>query len=244
MKKIYWKALLVSFIIFLATPSITIKDNNTVYNYYEKLLNWFHLDVFSDYKTYTVVLTVALIFTCLFRVFLGFHLEVGGKRYFVKLAQYKDNSKCFRFAFTSQHYQAITFTMLLRIVKLFLWFLLLLIPGVIKKYAYRMVPYILADNPNIGCKKAIELSSKMTEGHKMDMFILDLSFLGWVLLGLLAFLVGAIFVLPYMDATYAELYLVLRRNALENKFCSYEDLLLDPTDPHENDNPNSDPVFE
>jgi uncharacterized membrane protein len=90
-----------------------------------------------------------------------------------------------------------------------------------------MVPYILADNPNIGVKKAIALSNEMTMGHKYDIFVLDLSFIGWYLLGAIAFGIGIIFVFPYENATKAELYLVLRESALESNLCSYEDLLLD-----------------
>jgi uncharacterized membrane protein len=114
--------------------------------------------------------------------------------------------------------------MLLRGVQNFLWYLLLIIPGIIKWYAYSMVPYILADNPNIGARRAIQLSNNMTRGHKFDIFVLELSFIGWYLLGLLAIVVGVLFVRPYEDATKAELYLVLRRNALEQNMCRYEDL--------------------
>lgn len=63
-------------------------------------------------------------------------------------------------------------------------------------------------------------------GHKFDMFMLDLSFFGWYLLGALACGIGVLFVMPYENATNAELYLVLRRGALESNMCSYEDLLL------------------
>jgi uncharacterized membrane protein len=118
-------------------------------------------------------------------------------------------------------------TMLLSKIFIFLWSLLLIIPGIIKSYAYRMVPYILADNPNIGAEKAIELSNEMTRGHKFDMFVLDLSFIGWYLLGTLALGIGVFLVMPYDNATNAELYLVLRNDAIKNNLCSYEDLLLD-----------------
>jgi uncharacterized membrane protein len=66
----------------------------------------------------------------------------------------------------------------------------------------------------------------MTMGHKFDMFVLDLSFIGWYLLGSLALGVGVLFVMPYENATNAELYLVLRKDALETNLCSYEDLSL------------------
>jgi len=89
-----------------------------------------------------------------------------------------------------------------------------------------MVPYILADNPNIGYKRALELSNKMTAGQKFDMFVLDLSFIGWYLLGILVLFVGVLFVMPYENATKGELYLALRQNALDNGVCSYEELML------------------
>ena len=57
--------------------------------------------------------------------------------------------------------------------------LLLIVPGIIKHYEYYMVPYILAENPTMTCRRAMELSSKMTEGQKMDMLKMDLSFWFW-----------------------------------------------------------------
>jgi uncharacterized membrane protein len=90
-----------------------------------------------------------------------------------------------------------------------------------------MVPYILADNPNIGHKRALELSEQMTYGHKLNIFVLELSFLGWYLLGLLACCIGIIFVHPYLNATMAELYLVLRQQAIEKNLCTCEELMLD-----------------
>jgi uncharacterized membrane protein len=64
----------------------------------------------------------------------------------------------------------------------------------------------------------------MTDGHKFKMFVLDLSFIGWYLLGVLLLVVGTLFVLPYDNATRAELYLVLRQNALNNGLCSANEL--------------------
>ena len=108
-------------------------------------------------------------------------------------------------------------------LKVFLWTLLLIIPGIIKRYAYMMVPYILAENPNIGSKRALELSDQMTKGHKLDIFILHLSFFWWYLLGMLACLVGMIFVVPYHQSTLAELYLVLRDDLIQEGCASEEE---------------------
>ena len=93
-------------------------------------------------------------------------------------------------------------------------------------YSYRMVPYILADNPNFGADNAITLSRKMMDGNKFALFVLELSFLGWFLLGLLAFGVGILFVSPYVYATEAQLYLVLRDTAIDQGYCTAEDLNL------------------
>jgi uncharacterized membrane protein len=75
-----------------------------------------------------------------------------------------------------------------------------------------MVPYILTEDANISITEAIGRSREMTEGHKWDIFVLDLSFIGWGLLGLLFFGIGGIFVQPYIEATFARLYVVLSGN--------------------------------
>jgi uncharacterized membrane protein len=100
---------------------------------------------------------------------------------------------------------------------------LLAIPALIKRYAYRMTPWILADNPRIGFRRALKLSRRMTRGHKFELFILDLSFIGWYLLGLILFVVGVVFVRPYYKATIAELYAVLRKNSVDLGLASMED---------------------
>ena len=68
--------------------------------------------------------------------------------------------------------------MLLKDIFLCLWSLLFIIPGIIKAYSNAMVPYVLADNPELGAKEAITLSHKMMNGSKWRAFVLDLSFIG------------------------------------------------------------------
>ena len=101
--------------------------------------------------------------------------------------------------------------MFLRDLFICLWSLLFIIPGLIKLYSYRMVPYILADDPTIGGKDAITLSRQMMNGHKWNTFVLDLSFIGWELLSILtAGLLGLFYVKPYESATGAELFQTLK----------------------------------
>ncbi len=226
LREIYWSAFGISLVIALAGGNSgwggrgNSHSRNSEDHFYYKIYN----GNFINWKLISVVLIAAIVAMAL-RIFIGYCLEVGGRRFFILSAQHRDNRKCFSFAFDEENYAGIVKTMLLTNVFIFLWSLLLIIPGIIKSYSYRMVPYILADNPNIGARKAIALSNEMTMGHKFDMFVLDLSFIGWYLLGALALGLGVLFVVPYENAVNAELYLVLRKNALEANLCDYEDLL-------------------
>lgn len=231
----YWKAFLVSLVIGIATGSggsssgVSSSSFRDSYNHgpfgFGDLGPEFLLFIGAILAFIGIILFIAIGIS----VFILRPFEVGGRRYFVQSAQYFDNRRCFRFAFDGQNYLGIVGTMFLKNLFLFLWTLLFIIPGIVKSYAYRMVPYILADNPNIGARRAIDLSNKMTYGHKWNMFVLDLSFIGWYLLGILVFFIGGIFVAPYRNATEAELYLVLRSNAIESGICSLWELnLYDP----------------
>lgn len=105
-----------------------------------------------------------------------------------------------------------------------LWSLLLIVPGIIKGLAWSQVPYILAENPNLSGARARAISAQMTDGQKWEIFVLQLSFLGWILLGSLLCGIGLFFVEPYVQATYAELYAKLRDRALSEGFATLEEL--------------------
>ena len=97
----------------------------------------------------------------------------------------------------------------------FLWSLLFIIPGIIKSYSYSMSLYILAENKGKPALECINESKAMTEGHKFDLFVLGLSFLGWALLCVITLGIAAIWVTPYMAATYANAYNLLKPFAEE-----------------------------
>lgn len=101
---------------------------------------------------------------------------------------------------------------------------LLYIPVIIKTYSYKMTPWILADNPKIGFHRALKLSIDLTRGHKWQIFVLDLSFVGWYILGFLACCVGILFVNPYYYAAQAELYATLRQDGIALNLCTMEEL--------------------
>ena len=97
-----------------------------------------------------------------------------------------------------------------------LWSLLLVIPGIIKAYAYSQAMYILAENPEIGAREALKRSEEMMKGHKMELFILQLSFIGWELLGAITFGIAYIWVLPFYQATMTNFYNEIKIPTVEN----------------------------
>ena len=87
-----------------------------------------------------------------------------------------------------------------------LWSLLFLIPGIVKSYSYAMTMYILNDHPEMSASEAITESRKMMNGHKAELFVLHLSFLGWGILSSFTFGILLLYVMPYMQATTAAFY--------------------------------------
>ena len=88
----------------------------------------------------------------------------------------------------------------------FLWSLLFVIPGIVKAYSYSMAFYIKQDNPTYTWKQCIDESRKMMDGNKMRLFLLDLSFIGWLIVGALCLGIGTLWVTPYMMAAHANFY--------------------------------------
>ena len=114
-----------------------------------------------------------------------------------------------------KEYGRIFTTTLLTGVYTMLWMLLLIVPGVIKGYSYKMTPYILKDNPEMKNNEAIEKSMEMMEGHKMDLFLLDLSFIGWAILCMITLGIGFLFFYPYQYTAHAHFYEDLKKEQEE-----------------------------
>ena len=94
----------------------------------------------------------------------------------------------------------------LRILYTSLWSLLFIIPGIVKSYAYAMTPFIMAENPEMTASEAITASKEMMDGHKGELFTLDLTFIGWDLLCLFTLNIGHLWLNPYKNAAYAVFY--------------------------------------
>lgn len=103
-------------------------------------------------------------------------------------------------------------TVLLMDIYTFLWTMLLIVPGIIKSYSYMLTPYILEDHPEMTPNEAITRSREMMDGNKMKAFVLDLSFLGWHILGAVTCgLVTLFYTLPYTANTHAAVYEAIRQ---------------------------------
>ena len=180
-----------------------------------------------------VVAGIAGLFSVLISIFVNGPALVGMSNYFIKNTGEKPALSEI-FAGFKTRYMKNAGTMLLVYVKIYLWMILFIVPGIIKSFEYSIVPYILADSPELSSKDAFKKAKEMMAGNKWRLFKLNISFFGWVLLciapalivsfalevlmpefiyrELCVFLLGlmAIFVMPYMQAALAEFYMELK----------------------------------
>lgn len=97
-------------------------------------------------------------------------------------------------------------TLLLQAVYTILWMLLLVVPGIVKNYSYSMTSFLMRDNPSLEYNAAIEESMRLMKGHKMQLFLLDLSMIGWFILSCLTLGIGFLFLYPYNQTAHAAFY--------------------------------------
>ena len=149
---------------------------------------------------------------------------VGGARFFLDNAKKPEEQTSLNrltMAFRDRNYMNIVLNLLWRDIMITLWSLLLVIPGIIKSYEYRMVPYLLAEYPEMRRKDVFQKSKEMMYGQKWKAFLLDWSLFFWDYLSILTFgLAGIFFVYPYEHAVNAELYLELKRQEYRNEYGS------------------------
>lgn len=140
-------------------------------------------------------------------------LSVGCKRFFLVNQLQPATIDNVKYGFTS-NYSNIVLVEFVTALFIALWSLLLIIPGIIKIYEYRMVDYILCEDPNLDYREAQARSKAMMMGNKMDAFIYDLSFIGWYLLGFITLGLGLLFyVSPYKASSDAALYIAIRNSS-------------------------------
>lgn len=169
----------------------------------------------SQALVFLTALLGVMAITFLIQIFVGNLLSVGSAHFFLSARVKQSGVELITFPFKKGRYGNVFKVTFMMNLFIFLWSLLFVIPGIYKSYEYRMVPYLLAENPEMDYKRALELSRAMMDGEKMNAFILDLSFLGWILLSIPTCMILAIvYVNPYIYHTNAGLYIALREKAV------------------------------
>ena len=155
---------------------------------------------------FIIVFVIVLVIYYSIKAFLLNPLQLGCRKFFVKNLNEKASLKEIGAGFETNYMNTVK-AMFLVDVYVGLWSLLFIIPGIIKKYQYRMVVYLLAQDPNLTPKEALAKSSEMMRGQKWKAFVLDLSFIGWEILGLLTCgILSTFYVNPYEFQTEAALF--------------------------------------
>ena len=158
-----------------------------------------------------VVVIISAIIGGLYNIFVTDALTVGVNNYFIKNT-YSTPSFSDAFSGFKVKYGRNIGTLLLVGIKTVLWSFLFIIPGIIKTYEYAIIPYILADDPEISSKDAFKKAKQMMKGNKWRLFKLNFSFIGWAILCALTLGIGTFFLIPYVNAATAEFYVELKNN--------------------------------
>ena len=163
-------------------------------------------------KAVAIILAVLAI---LLKIFIINPLNISIARMYLESKSYKVKFGRLKYAFNKEYYLNIVKSVIVLDVYKFLWSLTLF-GGIVKSYSYRMVNFIIAENPEIKPLNALTLSRKMMNHYKMNAFLIDLSFLGWNILRISTIGVAGILVDPYYNFTYVEFYYLLRKDYIED----------------------------
>lgn len=215
LKRNYWKSILVAILAGLTLMSVTYNvrssaDDGTLAQLFSGLSAEETLAIMGVLISSTLLVNVI----CLV-LHIGVYnpLRVGIGAYSVDAVEGTAQLPALGKGFGSNYLTSV-WTILLRNILIGLWSLLLVVPGIIKGLEYRMVEYIVAENPGISARDALAKSKEMMNGQKWNTFVLDLSFLGWDILNAFTFgLLGLFYVNPYKMLTGAALYKKLKGNA-------------------------------
>ena len=206
----YWQSVAVSFVMAIFAGGTASAASNRVQSTTSEVTVE-GAGVSPEQAAFLAAVVLGVIFTVgivgsIVHALLANPIEVGGRRFFEKNAN--DPTTQFNTMFEGfQDYGRVLVTMLIRDVFILLWTLLLIIPGAMKAYSYRLVPYLVKDRPELSPMEVLAESEALMRGNRWRAFVMDLSFLGWLLLGVVTLNLGNIFwTNPYMNATDAALY--------------------------------------
>lgn len=193
-----WANALVATIILVAL-ALFFSSNDAINSYYQRIV----INPFIGYSLSFISLFVLLPLAVGYSNSMRVLLETGDNR----LA---NNS----FSLGFGNWLHVVWGMILSTIYIFLWTLLLIIPGIIKSYSYALTPYILVEHPEMSANEAIEESMRLMDGHKFDLFYLQLSFIGWAILSILSLGLGFFWLIPYQMTAQAAFYRDIKNEAM------------------------------
>lgn len=193
-----WANALVATIILVAL-ALFFSSNDAINSYYQRIV----INPFIGYSLSFVSLFVLLPLAVGYSNSMRVLLETGDNRL-------TNNS----FSLGFGNWLHVVWGMVLSTIYIFLWTLLLIIPGIIKSYSYALTPYILVEHPEMSANEAIEESMRLMDGHKFDLFYLQLSFIGWAILSILSLGLGFFWLIPYQMTAQAAFYRDIKNEAM------------------------------
>lgn len=215
----YWKCVIVSIILSMLTAAtVSVSYNEQLQQNQEQQAQNLLQQIQSMPQQQQIALaagvagglTIIIIVSILLKIFVYNPLLVGCYSFFTKNVQ-DGPADLGSLSVGFRDYGHTFVTLFLRDLFIALWTCLFIIPGIIKSFSYRLVPYIIADHPELSATETLALSKNMMYGHKWKAFVLDLSFIGWILLSVLTLgLVGIFWYEPYQNNTDAALYLAIK----------------------------------
>ena len=193
-----WANALVATIILIAL-ALFFSSNDAINSYYQRIV----INPFIGYSLTFVSLFVLLPLAVGYSNSMRVLLETGDNRL-------TNNS----FSLGFGNWLHVVWGMILSTIYIFLWTLLLIIPGIIKSYSYALTPYILVEHPEMSANEAIEESMRLMDGHKFDLFYLQLSFIGWAILSILSLGLGFFWLITYQMTAQAAFYRDIKNGAM------------------------------
>lgn len=210
----YWKCVLVAFVMSIITAAQSSSSRESDSS--ESLADAANSVGINPLVLISIVvgaIGIGVIIALALEIFVKNIIKVGCSNFFLANSDDPEARAEIMFGGFKEGFKNKAIVMLMQDIFLFLWTLLLIIPGIVKSYEYRMIPYIIAENPDMEWKEVFAISKKMMTGQKWNAFVLDLSFLGWHILSIFTLgILNIFYVAPYVYATDAELYKVLKEN--------------------------------
>lgn len=229
LSKYYWKCVLVGFLLLIFGQGCNSaggldnlfanfpEDSSYSYDAYDDYNYGYGYDTYDDYgssfdndESFLVVIIILITLVCaviawVLNLLVFNPLLLGITKFWLQTTRDDCNVSYLGYGFKNNYWNVVKTYFLLQL-KLFLWSLLFIIPGIIKTYEYFMVTYILAENPAIDSSAAFDISKQCMSGQKWRVFVLVLSFIGWFILGVISCgLVNIFYVIPYFNLTLAVL---------------------------------------